>query len=81
MSIDQMLHPITSRMGVHIYPIVIFTLLASILLSVWLEREYTYRRRLDDIYEKLEALQQHVVIILTTQHVPPVLQTSFSPRS
>jgi hypothetical protein len=35
-------------------------LLASFPLSVWFEREYTYRRRLD---ERLEVLQDYVLVI------------------
>ena len=46
-----------------------FTLIASFPLSVWVEREYTYRRRLD---ERLEAIQHHVAVIFTL-HVPLVI--------
>ena len=48
-------------------------LLASFPLSVWFEREYTYRRRLDEIYERMEALQHRIAVILTTPHVRLVI--------
>ena len=53
----------------------VFTfLLASFPLSVWFERENTYRHQLDDLYEKLEVLQRHIVVIFTTMRVPPVFK-------
>ena len=51
------------------------TLLASVPLSVWFEREYRSRRRLDSLEERLEALQPSIAVILTTLHVTPVTQT------
>ena len=33
---------------------------------MWLECEYTYRRQLGEVHEKLEALQQHPMVTITT---------------
>jgi hypothetical protein len=48
-------------------------LLASFPLSVWFEREYAYRRRLDDLYERVGALQHHIAVSLTILHAGPVI--------
>jgi hypothetical protein len=45
-------------------------LLASLLLYVLFEREYRYRLQLD---EKLENLQQRIVVILTFLYFPLVI--------
>jgi hypothetical protein len=51
-----------------------FTLfLASFPLSVWFEREYAYRRRLDDLYERVGTLQHHIAVSLTILHARPVI--------
>ena len=65
-----------------IFKLTLALFLASSPLYVWFEREYTYRRPLDDIYKRVEGLQHHVAVILTTLHVPPHdLKTTFSPCS
>ena len=47
-----------------------FTLfLASFPLSVWFECEYRYRRQFDELFERVEALQHHIAVILTTLRV------------
>jgi hypothetical protein len=50
---------------------VIFKLFFSLLpFSIWFER---YRRRLDDMYARLETYQNHIRVILNTLHVLPVI--------
>ncbi|KAH9989452.1 hypothetical protein BJV77DRAFT_1017174 [Russula vinacea] len=62
MPVDQNLRSIIARMGILIYLDVTFKLFVSILpLSIWFER---YRRRLDDMYARLEAYQNQFRVIL-----------------
>ena len=49
-------------------------LLASVPLSVLSERKNTHRR-LDNIYERIDALQYHVMVILTLLRIPLVIHT------
>lgn len=58
-----------------IFKLFVTLLLASFPLSMWFEREYTYRRRLD---ERLEGLQHHVQVILTTLRVSLVIYKLYS---
>ena len=47
--------------------LLVILLPASVQSSV---REYQYRRQLDAMHERLETLQHHVVVIITSLHVP-----------
>ena len=53
-----------------IFKLFLTLLLASVTLSVSFERAYTHGT-LEDIYERMDALQHHVMVIHTL-HVPPV---------
>ncbi|KAF8486452.1 hypothetical protein DFH94DRAFT_184524 [Russula ochroleuca] len=55
-----------------IFKITFALLLASVPLSVLFERENTHRR-LDDIYERIDALQHHVMSLQLNQAMPAVV--------
>jgi flagellar biosynthesis GTPase FlhF len=54
-------------------------LLASFPLYVWLEHEYTYHRQSDNMRERLQALQLHVMVILIALHLQPVIYKLIQP--
>jgi hypothetical protein len=55
-------------------------LLSTFTLALLFEREHM-RRQLDEMYEKIEVFQHHVMVNLISLHVPPAVTNYIQPCS